>query len=254
MAHRRLLLGLVAALAASTLLLPVPVSAGSGDLLPDAEMAPLFGVELRTSTSGHKHLRFGTIVYNVGDGPLEVRARDTPGERMGRVVQAIRQTDDTWRKIVKSDARVFYAGDGHDHWHIARFNRATLTSLPGTPATDLRLRKIGFCLVDSFTMADPPPGTPEFRAYGGCGIRASTNVKMGISMGWGDIYSPDTKFQAIDVTGLPAGEYRLCTTTNPKGIWTEKGNNHANNSAWVDIELDAASDDLSVIGSGQTLC
>jgi hypothetical protein len=193
-------------------------------------------------------------VYNAGDGPLEVRARDAANGEMGRVLQAIKRSDDTWRKVLKPDARVFYAGDGHDHWHIARFNRAKLTALPGTPATELRLRKIGFCLVDSFTMTEPPPNTPPQRAYTGCGVEQSTNVKMGISVGWGDIYGPETKFQEIDVTGLPAGDYRLCTTTNLKGMWTEKGDNADNNSSWVDLALDVAHNDVTVTGDGETPC
>ena len=253
MANRRLLVGLACALLVSAALSPAPVLAGSSDLLPDLQMAPLFGVELRTAVSGHKHLRFGTIVYNDGDGPLEVRAKDTNGGAMNRVVQAIKQTDDSWRKVL-TNARVFYAGDGHDHWHVARFNRATLTALPGTPETELRLRKIGFCLVDSLTMPEPPPGSPGFRTYMSCGVKASTSVKMGISQGWGDIYAPETKFQEIDVTGLPAGDYRLCTTTNPRAIWKEKGDNTANNSSWVDLELDVASNDLIVTGTGETPC
>ena len=218
-------------------------------------MAPIFDIELRTTNSGRKHLRFGTTVYNVGDGPIEVRAKGADGTVMGRVVQAIRQTDGSWRKVVKSDAKVFYAGDGHDHWHIARFNRATLTALAGTPSTGLRLRKIGFCLVDSVKMSNPPPGTPQFRAYGGCGVRQSTSVKMGISLGWGDIYSADTRFQSIEVSGLPAGDYRLCATANPKGTWAEKGNNSANNSAWIDVHIDVASNTVTPVGQpGETPC
>ena len=254
MANLRRSIVLLASVLASAVLMPPPAFAGSSDLLPDLQMATIFGVELRTSDNGHKHLRFGTIVYNPGDGPLEVRARNAEGNAMNRVVQAIKQTDDSWRKVVKKEARVFYAGDGHDHWHIARFNRATLTALPGTPSTERRLRKIGFCLVDSFVMPDPPPNTATLRAYAGCGIQASTSVKMGISVGWGDIYSPETKFQEIDVTGLPAGKYKLCTTTNPQGVWKEKDDNFANNSSWVDIELDVATNSFTVKGDGTTPC
>jgi hypothetical protein len=253
MATRRRTVALLASVLASTILLPSPVIAGSSDLLPDLEMAPIFQVELRTSANGHKHLRFGTIVYNVGDGPLEVRARNASAGQMHRVVQAIKQGDGSWRKVVKSDAKVFYAGDGHDHWHIARFNRAELTAVNGTPPADRRLRKIGFCLVDSLVMPDPPPDTPP-QAYFGCGVRQSPTVKMGISMDWGDIYGPTTKFQEIDVTGLPPGKYRLCTTTNPKGVWTEKGNNVANNSSWMKLEIDLESDHLEPVAHGQTPC
>jgi hypothetical protein len=250
----RLRLGLSAAMLLSGTLLPSPALAGAANLLPDLQMAPIFGVELKTAKSGHRHLRFGTIVYNVGDGPLEVRGSDARRGSMNRVVQAIKRGDGTWQKVIKSDARIFYTGDGHDHWHIARFNRAVLTALAGNVGEVGALRKIGFCLVDSFTMLNPLTNTPGTSVYGNCGTGGSTRVKMGISVGWGDIYAPETKYQSIDVTGLAAGNYRLCTTTNPSGVWREKAGNHTNNSSWVDVALNAANGDVSVTGSGSTPC
>ena len=222
------------------------------DLVPDLEMAPIFDLEVRTTASGHKKLRFGTTVYNVGDGPIEVRSRNPSGGVMQRVVQAIKRSDGTWHRILKPDAEVFYSGDGHDHYHVARFNRVTLTPLPGTPTSaERRVRKIGFCLVDTHMMPSPPPNTPAVRAYAGCGTKASASVTMGISVGWGDVYSADTRFQSIDVTGLPAGAYRICATANPRGIWTEKSGNFSNNSSWIDIELDVANNTAEPIGEPQ---
>jgi hypothetical protein len=245
----------MAAFVLAELVAPSSVLAVGTDLLPDLQMAPIYGMELRTSASGHKHLRFGTIVYNVGDGAMEVRARDRDGDVMRRVVQWIYRDDDTGRGILKSDAKVFYAGDGHDHWHIAKFNKVTVTPLPGTPGDGpRRLRKIGFCLVDSVVMQAAQPGVAGAAAYFGCGDHKSTSVKMGISVGYGDIYAPETKFQAIDVTGLPAGSYRICATTNPRGLWTEKAANFTNNSSWTDIDMDVANDQLTVTDTGQGPC
>ena len=50
-------------------------------------MAPLFGLTVNTTTHGNKRLRFGTIVYNVGDGPMEVRGKNRSGLEMTRVRQ-----------------------------------------------------------------------------------------------------------------------------------------------------------------------
>ena len=75
---------------------------------------------------------------------------------------------------------------------------------------------------------------------------------MGISVGWGDVYAPDTAYQSIDVTQVHAGSYQICATVNPRGIWTEKGPNYANNSYWMHMELDPAGDSLVVTNSGNT--
>ena len=77
---------------------------------------------------------------------------------------------------------------------------------------------------------------------------------MGISLGWGDTYTPNLAFQAIDVTDLPVGSYRLCATVNANSMWTEKADNHANNSYWMDLEIDAANNQLTPTSSGTTPC
>ncbi len=66
------------ALAVAMLLSPTafasPVFAAT-DLLPDMKMAPIYSIQLATGDHGRKKLRFGTIAFNVGDGPMEVRGR-----------------------------------------------------------------------------------------------------------------------------------------------------------------------------------
>jgi hypothetical protein len=75
---------------------------------------------------------------------------------------------------------------------------------------------------------------------------------MGISVGWGDAYLPSYDFQAIDITGLPSGDYRLCATVNPQNLWHEKS--AANDSYWLDLHLRPAVAKLKVIGQGATPC
>jgi hypothetical protein len=172
----------------------------------------------------------------------------------------IRNADGTYRRIRKYNAAVFYSGDGHDHFHIRRFIIVRLKPAPDNPyqMEERRLRKIGFCLVDSVRLTtNPPPNPAPVPGYFGCGTSSSTFVKMGISVGWGDVYSPNQAFQDIDVSGLPAGKYRLCATVNPFGLWNEKAKNYANNTKWTDVELDFAlplADQLKVIGSGDGPC
>jgi len=243
------------ALFAALLLIPLaitPVSARAGDLFPDLEMAPMYQMALANS-EGRKVIRFGTIIFNVGDGPMQMRAKRRVGDELKKVFQVITNRDGTRRRIRKYSAQVFYSGDGHDHFHIARMNVVRLTPAPGNPytMTDRRLRKIGFCLVDSLRKTtNPPPNPAPGPTFYSCGFSGSTVVKTGISVGWGDVYAPSTTFQEIDVSGLPDGNYRLCATVNPSHIWTEKGKNYTNNSKWTDVHMDQANGVLEVIGSG----
>ena len=246
-------------LALAMLVIPTGLTSSASavtDLLPDMKMAPLYSPQFATTANGHKKLRFGTIGWNVGDGALEVRARNRDNGEMLSIAQWIYRSDGTTYSVAKPQAQVFYKRDGHDHWHVERFMVVRLSPLPGTTAAVRRIRKIGYCLLDSMSMpsGERPPNSSTFPVYGNCGVRASRRITVGISVGWGDNYPPDFAFQAIDVTGLPQGQYRLCGTVNPQGIWTEKNNNTANNSYWLDIDLDVATNDLTVIGSGATAC
>lgn len=259
MTRLRMAVALLAAMMAMPAAFATPVFAGSAnpDLLPDLQMAPLFDLYVSTTQAGRKRLRFGTLVNNVGDGAIEVRGKKRHGDEMTRVVQFVYRGDGTGHAILKPNARLHYSGDGHDHFHIERFIRTTLKSMPGNPSAsrERRGRKIGFCLVDTVQMqTNVPPNSTSNRAYFGCGNSSSQFVKMGISVGWGDVYRPELAFQAIDVTGLPAGAYKICATVNPSGIWTEKGSNSANNSYWMELSLDAANDQVAVTGSGDTPC
>jgi hypothetical protein len=87
-----------------------------------------------------------------------------------------------------------------------------------------------------------------------CGNSTSQSVRMGISVGWMDIYSAYITHQWIDISDLPEGDYRLCATVNPSGLWTEKLNNFANNSHWIDVHLDPAAETATPISDGEGPC
>jgi hypothetical protein len=255
----RLAAAFVLAIAVTPLFGQVSVLGASG-LLPDLYMDPPHDMQIAETPGGLLKLRFGTIVWNVGDGPLEVRARDRSGNAMTDVDQIVHRSNGT-KRARPSTASVFYSGDGHDHWHIGRFVVVTLGRIPGAPPTDppirRNLRKIGFCLVDSFRAPAGelrPPNSPAQGQYFSCGFQESTNIRMGISVGYGDIYTAFTAHQSVDVTSVPAGSYRLCVTVNANQAWREKGANVANNSYWYDLELDPQIRSVEVIAGGQSAC
>lgn len=238
------------------------VNAAAPALLPDMRMAPFYDVHLETGAGGGKRLRFGTIAFNVGDGPLEVRGKDRFRKEMQSVVQRIYRSDGSSFKRVLPDARMFYSGDGHDHFHLADYIVVSVAPLTTTGTGDevRRLRKIGFCLIDAAQLPEadypPPPWAPAPSSYlpGSCGTQASTSIRMGTSLGWGDDYPARFTHQSVNVTGLPAGNYRLCGTVNGNNLLREKANNHANNSYWLDITLNVAANSWQPIGEGTTPC
>jgi hypothetical protein len=120
------------------------------------------------------------------------------------------------------------------------------------------LRKIGFCLTDLVrapASLRPPNAASRIRyPVSGCGTDGSTSVRMGISPGYGDDYKPHFNHQLIDITALPSGTYRMCATVNETGLWREKGDNLANNSSWVDLEIDADRPSFQVVDTGDSDC
>jgi hypothetical protein len=253
--RHRIFIALVVAALCVPFVSAVPALGAATDLLPDLQMAPIYGLQLQDK-NGRKRLRFGTIVFNVGQGNIEIRSRDRSGNTMRRLSQKVYRSDGSVRTLNKPEARSFWAGDGHYHWHIARFIIVSLRPLAGPdPDANTRyLRKIGFCLVDTVTNPEWSNADIGSPSYFGCGDHESRHVRIGITVGWGDVYSPETSFQSIDVSDVPAGAYRICATVNPRGTWTEMGENHTNNSYWMDMVLDPATAQLQVTNSGDTPC
>ncbi|HUP83602.1 MAG TPA: lysyl oxidase family protein [Candidatus Limnocylindria bacterium] len=255
------------ALATALLALPVPVAAadapnrtvGATDVLPDLKMAPIYDVSLQYLGNGKVRLRFGTTMWNIGQGPLEARGTGRVKRHMDQIRQVIYATDGSTRSVTPPDVTGFYAGDGHNHWHLLKFVAATLYpagNAGGAPSAVRVLHKIGFCLTDSQRV--PVEVTPANAApkrtypYTGCGTRDSQKFKMGISVGWADVYPAWIAHQWVEVTGLAAGDYRLCATPNPLGQWLES--DLANNSAWIDVRINVATKQLTILGQGDTEC
>jgi hypothetical protein len=237
---------------------PVAVAEEPHDLLPDLRMT-VYGVRLATSVRGIKKLHFGTLVANLGDGPLEVRGHGRDHRTMLNPAQWITQSDGTMRKVDAPDVNLFYSGDGHDHFHIQGFNFARLTpvNVPGRVNESERyLRKIGFCLFDVLKVdkQERPPNSVRRSKYYDCGKRDSQSVRMGISVGYQDDYRPFIARQSIVVQGMQPGTYELCVTTNNKLQFIEKPDSLANNSYRMLLRINVNKDLLEVLEQGQSTC
>jgi hypothetical protein len=235
-AKRPAALILVTVAVAAVLALGRPPAAGAAaDRLPDLRMARLHDLSIDTATRpGRRLLRFTTIIVNVGAGPFEtIGRRPDTSTPLLTVRQRIFTTAGSSRDV-NTPAVMFWAGDGHDHWHVRDVEAYRLSRLDngrrvGTGA------KHGFCYFDNTPYRLWLPGAPSASVYGGCGTAGDLRVTTGISVGWGDIYPAGIAFQWIDITGLKSGRYRLRATADPANWFAET--NDTNNSTWVDLRL-----------------
>ena len=212
-----------------------PMAAAAVDRLPDLGMARLRDLSIDTTTRpGRRLLRFTTIIVNIGTGPFETIGRrpDTSTPQMA-VTQRVYNSAGSYRQV-STRAVMFWAGDGHAHWHVRDVEAYRLFRLDngrrvGTGA------KHGFCYFDNTAYRLGLAGAPSAPVYKGCGWAGALRVKTGLSVGWGDTYPAGIAFQWIDITGLRSGLYRLRATADPANWFAET--NNANNSTWVTLRL-----------------
>ena len=97
-------------------------SAATGDRLPDEAMTNLRSFHVDTTEiPGHTLLRFTTESVNIGAGPLELRgSRPNTSTSTMSVVQRIYNGSGGFRSR-SVPSFMFWAGDGHNHWHVNDF-------------------------------------------------------------------------------------------------------------------------------------
>jgi hypothetical protein len=234
---RSFLLSLVIALVGFT---PAEVRAAPPPLLPDLRMARIptdagnLKVDIETQP-GRRLLRFTAIIVNGGDGPFEALGRrPSPAATTMKAKQRVLDSQGRWREIY-TPAVMYYAGDGHDHWHLRDLARYELKSLDRNAIVGRGVKR-GFCFSDNLPATPDAPAGP--RSYPNCGPGDPTllTVTMGLSVGWVDIYGADLGFQWVDVTGLSDGRYRLTATADATNWFREKSD--SNNAAWIDFRLE----------------
>jgi hypothetical protein len=202
-------------------------------LLPDLAMLQPSEFRLELRPNGVRWLRFSTSIVNLGPGRFDAYGSDpdpSDATKLTRVTQRLQQ-DGAW-VTQPTSATMFFAGDGHDHWHVFGLQDWKLAFQATPNETIATGAKTGFCFWDNVNLSNAP------RYYTGsveCHQQANGTVPMGLSVSWGDKYPWSIAFQYIDVTALPHGTYCLTLTADPRGEFTEA--NTANNSVQTLISI-----------------
>jgi len=241
---RRLVRLALAAILATLVLGQVAVvqAATPALVLPDLAMVPPHDFSILQTGDGRKLLRFTTIAVNLGPGPFQVVGFDpVDGKAWGwdilDVKQQMKRSDGSWVERATT-AKMQWAGDGHNHWHIVGYQVFKLQPLGST--TTLRLaQKTGFCAFDSYLYGSRKPAFYTWEKT--CRTRDDGTVFEGTSPRWGDIYKSTLAFQWIDITGLPPGDYKLKVIVDPpfKTGGRFRESNETNNRSWTKIHIGA---------------
>ncbi len=231
-----------AILAALLAMTALPASAAT-EKLPDLKMKAPSGFYIEQASNGERRLRFKTVMWNAGAGKFGVRMMrpDTSTPTM-TVAQRVYRTDGTFRTVNVPDTYGFYAGDGHDHWHVFKLQEFTIRQVNADGTTDSVIQgrgaKTGFCFTDNTKVNLTLPGAPSAPHYipgVACGSESSLKVVEGISVGWGDTYGANLGYQWIKINGLADGKYRVQVIADPGNKFLESNNSNNTNSAYIKI-------------------
>jgi len=191
---------------------------------------------------GHKLLKFAVVTLNIGAGPSEVVAdRSAPDAADWTAYQTIYNArGKAYGSLYEPDVEFYYAGDGHNHWHIRDFDSYEIRDGVGTVVR--RSEKHGYCQQDNTTydpMANQPdiPAKPVYLDSTSCGkgLPAALMIIHGLSRGWGDTYPTELPDQGIDITGLPDGTYDVVVHADAYDYIMES--DETNNSTSIQITI-----------------
>jgi hypothetical protein len=224
----------LAFLAGFAILTAAQPAAAATDVLPDLTVARIEEPQIEIAGS-QKRLRFTSILLNVGDGPFELRGQRSAGQAEMTVSQRIKNSDGGQREI-GTPAVMYFAGDGHTHWHVRDLATYEIWEIGGAKIRTGAKR--GFCFFDNYSYRLWEPGTAQSAVYRHCGDQSLLQLTVGLSKNWGDVYEYALPDQWIDISGLAAGRYRLVSTIDQYNWFVES--DESNNSNWAEIEITAS--------------
>lgn len=201
--------------------------------LPDLEILEPYDIHtVGSQAGGDLRLKFGTMIWNAGTGPLETRGAQNPETQQLEVYQYLYPQGSGEARRGRRIGTFDY-NHRHGHLHLQTFARYQLWSLGprGEPKEAVATNdKVGFCLMDITPVDLTRRNAASAPVYAGC--RADV---QGISVGYGDEYVAQLFEQDLDITDLPGGNYALVTITNPDREIDEA--RYGNNTSAVMIAL-----------------
>jgi lysyl oxidase len=244
--NRIITLGIAASLAITAA--TVAISGQTADLLPDLVMLQPTDFHLEKKPKGRRLLRFSTVILNMGPGVFDVYGYDpngyaiTSSSRLA-VRQRIQNTSEGFTEH-ETGAEMFFAGDGHNHWHVSDL-QSWMLAFEATPNDAVATgAKRGFCFWDNVDQLSEPS---YYDGYGECHLDTTTSiVPMGLSVGWGDRYPWNIAYQYIDISRLPYGNYCLSVTADPRRDFIETSTSNNTTRTLISIR----SGRVVVLGEG----
>jgi len=204
------------------------------ELMPDIVALPPADVSL-IEEGGKKYLRFSTMYWNKGRGPLELvadpKSKGIIRDIDRKVFQRIYRLDGDYRERLSG---TFLWHNHHLHYHFTDFAIYTLEPVEvAGVATGTISQKATFCIRDSEPIDLAHPGADRRPSYTICG-----KERQGISPGWADSYYYTYADQKFNISNLAKGVYKLTITVNPKNRFEEisRDNNVAESLVYLNVE------------------
>lgn len=212
---------------------PLDTSVEKDLRLPDLEILEPYDIHtVGSQDAGDLRLKFGTMIWNTGAGPLETRGAQNRRTKQLEVYQYLYPRGEGDAQQGRRIGTFDY-NHRHGHLHLQTFARYQLWSLgpKGNPKEAVATNdKVGFCLMDIDPVDLERRNAASAPVYSGC--RADV---QGISVGYGDEYVAQLFEQDLDITDLPDGNYALVTVANPDREIDEA--RYGNNTSAVMIAL-----------------
>jgi len=233
----RILVAAVVAPVGIVLTVERPQAQSAAELRPNLVATPASGLTV-VRESGVTNLRFATMSWNSGAGPLELRAGAIDLDQLTRkVYQRISLSDGTYSDNLAGDF-VYHPEHAHFHFEDYALYRLVPVSAPG--ASERQSAKTTFCVMDTDKV--PNFSGPTSAVFSTCGSDI-----QGMSVGWGDTYGAHLAGQSFDVTNSPDGDYNVIIEIDPRLRILES--NESDNVACARIRLSVSSRTVQNLGS-----
>lgn len=220
-------LALVIVAAASGAFFFVRNSHATTPLLPDLRALPASDLRISTPSDGHTYLLLSATTWN-GDEALEL---------VGGAGDPLTGKQPVYQRVYNSDgsSTLYLAGSfefhpAHNHVHFTDYALYTLQPVDAPGGSARTSSKTTFCIIDT-TRVKRLPGSPKRPVYTTC-----SSTVQGMSKGWGDTYPYYLAGQAIDISGLPDGDYRLTIEADYKNRIIE--GDDSNNMSTLNLRLE----------------